>query len=78
MTIFISCLMCMRVLSKIHLLYAQVLVSVSMEHKSPRCIPLVSQLSGFLPYCHLSYLGLISGNDVDTMTSLVVGGKFSK
>ncbi|KAH9760488.1 Aberrant root formation protein 4 [Citrus sinensis] len=51
----------------------QVLVSVSMDHKSPRCIPLVSQLSGFLPYCHLSYLGLISGNDVDTMTSLVVG-----
>lgn len=50
-----------------------VLVSVSMECKFSTCIPLVSQLSGFFPYCHLSYLGLITGNDVDTMTSLVVG-----
>ncbi|KAH9798922.1 Aberrant root formation protein 4 [Citrus sinensis] len=63
----------LRALLGLYVLQIMVLVSVSMDHKSPRCIPLVSQLSGFLPYCHLSYLGLISGNDVDTMTSLVVG-----
>lgn len=58
--------------------YVQVLVSISMECKISKCVPLVSQLSHFFPFCHLSYLGLITGFDVDTMTNMIVGGKFSE
>lgn len=37
---------------------------------------LVAQLSSFFPYCGLSYLGLITGTDVDRMTGIAVGGMF--
>ncbi|KAJ4707817.1 Aberrant root formation protein 4 [Melia azedarach] len=57
----------------LYVLQIMVLVSVSMGCNSTSCIPLVSQLSSFFSCCHLSYLGLITGSDIDTMTSLVVG-----
>lgn len=55
----------------------QALVSVSLNHKSSSCHHLVSQFSRFFPYCSLSYLGLITGSDVEKMTTIVIGGNFS-
>lgn len=55
----------------------QALVSISLNHKSSSCHRLVSQFSRFFPYCSLSYLGLITGSDVEKMTTIVVGGNFS-
>ncbi|XP_041022694.1 aberrant root formation protein 4 isoform X3 [Juglans microcarpa x Juglans regia] len=50
------------------------LVSISLNHNKVSCQHLVSLLSRLFPYCGLSYLGLITGNDVDKMTSIVIGG----
>ncbi|KAJ0090255.1 hypothetical protein Patl1_12539 [Pistacia atlantica] len=50
-----------------------VLVSISMECKVSKCVPLISQLSHFFPFCRLSYFGLITGCDVDTMTNMIIG-----
>jgi hypothetical protein len=55
----------------------QALVSVSLNHNNPNCHRLVSQFSLFFPYCSLSYLGLITGSDVDKITTIVIGGNFS-
>lgn len=54
--------------------FVQVVVSVGMKCEVSICVPLLSQLSRFFPYCHLSYLGLITGHDVGTMTEKVVAG----
>ncbi|XP_043702216.1 aberrant root formation protein 4 isoform X2 [Telopea speciosissima] len=37
------------------------------------CVPLVVQLSRFLPVCGLSYIGLITGCDIDAFTNSVCG-----
>ncbi|KAI9191751.1 hypothetical protein LWI28_012963 [Acer negundo] len=56
----------------LYILQITALVSVSMECEVSRCVPLVSRLSHFFPYCHLSFFGLITGYNVDTVTSMVV------
>lgn len=57
----------------LYVLQSMALVSVSLGHNTSSCRHLVLQLSRFIPNCNLSYLGLISGSDVDEMTSIVVG-----
>ncbi|KAF5461372.1 hypothetical protein F2P56_017477 [Juglans regia] len=58
----------------LYVLEIMALVSISLNHNKVSCQHLVSQLSRLFPYCGLSYLGLITGNDVDKMTSIVIGG----
>ncbi|XP_041022693.1 aberrant root formation protein 4 isoform X2 [Juglans microcarpa x Juglans regia] len=61
--------------SSIHTVCSKLaLVSISLNHNKVSCQHLVSLLSRLFPYCGLSYLGLITGNDVDKMTSIVIGG----
>ncbi|KAJ6915498.1 aberrant root formation protein 4 [Populus alba x Populus x berolinensis] len=48
------------------------LLSLVLGCEIPRCLPLVSRLSEFFPFCGLSYLGLITGSDVDEMTRTFV------
>ncbi|RVW53824.1 Aberrant root formation protein 4 [Vitis vinifera] len=43
-----------------------------MREKVSSCLTLVLQLSHFLPYCGLSYLGLLTGCDVDTIIDIVL------
>lgn len=57
----------------LYVLQSMALVSVSLNHKSSSCHHLVSQFSRFFPYCSLSYLGLITGSDVEKMTTIVIG-----
>ncbi|KAL5853158.1 hypothetical protein ACOSQ3_008276 [Xanthoceras sorbifolium] len=63
----------LRALLGLYIMQITALVSVSLECKVSNCVPLVSRLLRFFPYCHLSFLGLITGYDIDTMTSMVVG-----
>lgn len=49
-----------------------------MREKVSSCLTLVLQLSHFLPYCGLSYLGLLTGCDVDTIIDIVLKGKFTQ
>ncbi|KAG2691420.1 hypothetical protein I3760_08G008100 [Carya illinoinensis] len=58
----------------LYVLESMALVSISLNQNKVSCQHLVSQLSRLFPYCGLSYLGLITGNDVDKMTSIVIGG----
>lgn len=55
----------------------QTLVSVSINYEVLSSHALVPRLSSFFPYCGLSYIGLITGSDVDRMTNLAVGGNLS-
>ncbi|CAL5440081.1 unnamed protein product [Camellia sinensis] len=48
-------------------------VSIGIGDKISSCLSLMLQLSHFLRFCNLSYLGLITGCDVDTVTRTVVG-----
>ncbi|KAJ9184065.1 hypothetical protein P3X46_007846 [Hevea brasiliensis] len=63
----------LRALLGLYVLQVMALVSFSEGDKVSSYLPLVSQLSNFLPYCDLSYLGLITGSDVDVMTNIIVG-----
>ncbi|XP_044464381.1 aberrant root formation protein 4 isoform X2 [Mangifera indica] len=57
----------------LYVLQIMVHVSISMKFTVSKCVPLVSKLSNFFPFCHLSYLGLITASEVDTMTNMIVG-----
>ncbi|KAE8056316.1 hypothetical protein FH972_013099 [Carpinus fangiana] len=57
----------------LYVLQSMALVSISLNHKSLSCHRLVLQFSRFFPYCSVSYLGLITGSDVEKMTTIVVG-----
>lgn len=67
-----------RVLEKLrdvlssYILQIMALLSLVLGCEIPRCLPLVSRLSEFFPFCGLSYLGLITGSDVDEMTRTFV------
>lgn len=54
----------------------QALVSVGMTSDISRCLPLVLELSDFFQHCELSYIGLVTGCEVDMISKLVLGGKF--
>ncbi|GAB4856661.1 hypothetical protein Ancab_014575 [Ancistrocladus abbreviatus] len=62
----------LRALLGLYVLQLLALVSVNLGHKVSNCLPLVLELSRFFPFCGLSYTGLITGDDVDTMTKLVL------
>ncbi|KAL5559714.1 hypothetical protein UlMin_035925 [Ulmus minor] len=64
----------LRALLGLYILQIMALVSFGMGYKVLSFDPLVSQLSSYFPCCGLSYLGLITGSDVDRMTSILVGG----
>ncbi|KAB2629234.1 aberrant root formation protein 4 [Pyrus ussuriensis x Pyrus communis] len=53
----------------------QIMAIVSMNHNVTSSQLFVLQLSSFFPFCGLSYLGVITGSDVDKRTRAVVGGK---
>ncbi|KAJ6745388.1 GLOMULIN [Salix koriyanagi] len=67
-----------RVLEKLrdvlgsYLLQLMALLSLVLGCEIPGCLPLVSRLSEFFPFCGLSYLGLITGSDIDKMTRTFV------
>lgn len=50
----------------------QIMSLLCMREKVSSCLTLVLQLSHFLPYCGLSYLGLLTGCDVDTIIDIVL------
>ncbi|PON71289.1 Glomulin/ALF [Parasponia andersonii] len=57
----------------LYALQIMALVSFSRNYKVLSSHPLVAQLSSFLPYCGLSYIGLITGSDVDRMADIAFG-----
>ncbi|CAM8960534.1 unnamed protein product [Rhodiola kirilowii] len=56
------------------ILQAMTLVSISLGHEPSICIPLVTQLMPLLSYCGLSYLGCITGSDVDKTNRILSEG----
>ncbi|XP_058111378.1 aberrant root formation protein 4 isoform X2 [Magnolia sinica] len=46
--------------------------SSSLADKVSSCISFVLQLSHFLPFCGLSYLGLITGSDVEAISNMIL------
>lgn len=63
----------LRALLALYVLQIMALVSFRKCDKVLNSHLLVAQLSSFFPYCGLSYLGLITGSDVDRMTGIAVG-----
>lgn len=53
--------------------HLQALVSMNFEASCSQAF--VLQLSSFFPFCGFSYLGLITGSDVDKISRIVIGGK---
>ncbi|XP_050216274.1 aberrant root formation protein 4 [Mercurialis annua] len=62
----------LRALLGLYVLQVMALLSIKQGDKISSCMHLVLQLSGFFPYCGLSYLGLITGSDVDVKVNIVV------
>ncbi|XP_062082842.1 aberrant root formation protein 4 [Humulus lupulus] len=62
-----------RALLGLYVLQIMALASFNGNFKVSSSQYLVAQLSSFLPYCGLSYLGLITGSDVDRMISTAFG-----
>ncbi|KAH7524583.1 hypothetical protein FEM48_Zijuj06G0134900 [Ziziphus jujuba var. spinosa] len=62
----------LRALLGLYVLQIMALVSVCIDY-NVLISALLPQLSSFFPYCGLSYLGLITGSDVDRMTSIAIG-----
>lgn len=54
----------------------QALVSVTMTNDMSSCLAVVLELSDFIQHCELSYIGLITGCEVDLISKLVLGGKY--
>ncbi|KAF6143703.1 hypothetical protein GIB67_021713 [Kingdonia uniflora] len=48
----------------------QIMVFASLVDRGLSCIPMVSQLSSFFPFCNLSYSGLITGCEVESLSSI--------
>uniref|UniRef100_A0A9I9DE31 Aberrant root formation protein 4 n=1 Tax=Cucumis melo TaxID=3656 RepID=A0A9I9DE31_CUCME len=57
----------------LYVLQIMALFSVSMSHEVSSCLPFVSKLSSFLPFCGLSYAGLITGFDIDKISNNIIG-----
>ncbi|XP_022131885.1 aberrant root formation protein 4 isoform X1 [Momordica charantia] len=62
----------LRSLLGLYVLQIMALFSVSMSYKVSSCIPFVSKLSRFLPFCGLSYAGLITGSDIDAISDNII------
>ncbi|XP_059658221.1 aberrant root formation protein 4 isoform X2 [Cornus florida] len=63
----------LRALLGLFVMQIMALVSISLRDKISSCLDLVKQLSHILRSCNISYLGLITGYDIDTLTSIVLG-----
>ncbi|KAH6832192.1 hypothetical protein C2S53_005541 [Perilla frutescens var. hirtella] len=57
----------------LYVLQITALVSLGMASDMPKCLLLVLQLSNFLHHCDLSYIGLLTGCEVDMITKLIIG-----
>ncbi|XP_047963578.1 aberrant root formation protein 4 [Salvia hispanica] len=57
----------------LYVLQIMALVSHGMASDKLRCRLVVLQLSDFLPHCDLSYIGLVTGCEVDMISKLVIG-----
>lgn len=55
----------------------QALISNSVGAETSRYFPIMLQLSHFLRYCGLTYLGLITGHEVDMAIDLLSQGRNS-
>lgn len=55
----------------LYVLQIMALFSVSMSHEVSSCLPFVSKLSCFLPFCGLSYAGLIIGSDINKISNII-------
>ncbi|XP_022940401.1 aberrant root formation protein 4 [Cucurbita moschata] len=55
----------------LYALQIMALFSVSTSHEVSSCLPFVSKLSCFLPFCGLSYVGLITGSDIDKISNII-------
>ncbi|CAI9777095.1 unnamed protein product [Fraxinus pennsylvanica] len=63
----------LRALLGLYVLQTMAFVSIGLTSKSSSCPQLVLQLCHFLRHCELSYIGLITGSEVDVLTELVLG-----
>ncbi|PSS11194.1 Aberrant root formation protein [Actinidia chinensis var. chinensis] len=63
----------LHALLALYVLQVMALVSIGIGDKVSSCCTLMSRLSYFLRCCNLSYLGLITGCDVDNINNTVVG-----
>ncbi|WCJ30357.1 aberrant lateral root formation 4 [Euphorbia peplus] len=61
----------LRALLSLYVLQIMALLSLKGDDISSY-LPLVSQLTEFFPYCGLSYLGLITGSDIDKRVNIVI------
>ncbi|KAI3470264.1 hypothetical protein Pfo_026927 [Paulownia fortunei] len=57
----------------LYVLQIMALVLVGMTSDMSRCLPVVLELSDLLQHCELSYIGLITGCEVDMISKLVFG-----
>ncbi|KAK6237022.1 hypothetical protein SCA6_012359 [Theobroma cacao] len=64
----------LQALLGLYVLQILALVSVSSRCNSSNHLPFAVRLACFLPYCGLSYRGLITGSDVDKISGIVIGG----
>ncbi|XP_021276162.1 aberrant root formation protein 4 isoform X2 [Herrania umbratica] len=62
----------LRALLGLYVLQILASVSVSSRCNSSSHLPFAVRLACFLPYCGLSYLGLVIGSDVDKMSGIVI------
>ncbi|KAG5562909.1 hypothetical protein RHGRI_005596 [Rhododendron griersonianum] len=63
----------LQALLGLYVLEIMAFVSIGLGYKVSSCLSLMSQLTYFLRFCNLSYLGLITGCDVDIIIAPVVG-----
>ncbi|KAH7841425.1 hypothetical protein Vadar_029718 [Vaccinium darrowii] len=63
----------LRALLGLYVLEIMAFVSIGLGCKISSCLTLMLRLAYFLRFCNLSYLGLITGCDVDIITAPVVG-----
>ncbi|KDP34393.1 hypothetical protein JCGZ_12787 [Jatropha curcas] len=63
----------LRALLGLYVLQIMAFLSFNEGDKLSSCLHPVSQLSKIFPYCSVSYVGLITGSDVNLMTNIIVG-----
>lgn len=56
-------------------MFVQSIASLNKNSEASSSDSFIAELSSFFPYCNLSYIGLITGYEVNRMTTIVVGGK---
>ncbi|KAL6582431.1 hypothetical protein OROMI_006445 [Orobanche minor] len=62
----------LKALLGLYVLQIMALVSIGISSDISRCLPLALELSDYLRYCELSYIGLITGFEVNMIFELVI------